>query len=93
VPEHQNAGQTSPPFDPRVVQADLLAERDRADGVAQALVGEGMELARQLVESEGCTLRVARRDGESYPLTLDFRPNRINVDVEAGVIVGVRASG
>jgi hypothetical protein len=34
----------------------------------------------------GMTVRVVKLDGESLPGTKDYRPERINVEVENGVI-------
>jgi hypothetical protein len=33
--------------------------------------------------------RVVKRDGESFPLTMDFNPNRMNLEVTNGVVVAV----
>jgi hypothetical protein len=32
------------------------------------------------------TVRVVKQDGESFPVTMDFRTDRINTQVEAGVV-------
>jgi len=57
---------------------------------------EGFKLSdvegKQLTEvetwaaSKGMTVRVVKRDGQSLPVTMDFSPDRINTQVEAGVV-------
>ncbi|MFT4049702.1 MAG: hypothetical protein QM648_07660 [Solirubrobacterales bacterium] len=32
------------------------------------------------------TVRVTMEDGQSFPQTMDYRPDRVNVQVEAGVV-------
>jgi hypothetical protein len=38
------------------------------------------------VSSEQLTYRVIRRDGESYPMTMDYRLDRINLEIDNGVV-------
>lgn len=38
------------------------------------------------VSSEQLTYRVTRRDGESYPMTMDYRLDRINLEIDNGVV-------
>ncbi len=38
------------------------------------------------VSSEQLTYRVTRRDGESYPMTMDYRLDRINLEIDKGVV-------
>jgi hypothetical protein len=38
------------------------------------------------VSSEELTYRVTRRDDESYPMTMDYRLNRINLEIDNGVV-------
>jgi hypothetical protein len=35
---------------------------------------------------KGWTVRVVAEDGESFPQTMDYRPDRVNTQVEAGVV-------
>jgi hypothetical protein len=38
------------------------------------------------VSSEELTYRVVRRDDESYPITMDYRINRINLEIDSGLV-------
>ena len=38
------------------------------------------------VSSEQLTYRVIRRDGENYPMTMDYRLDRINLEIDNGVV-------
>lgn len=38
---------------------------------------------------QGCTLRITILDGELLMVTCDYRPNRLNVSVDAGVVTAV----
>ena len=43
--------------------------------------------AQQLAEQSGFLFRVLARDGEEYPVTLDYRVNRLNVKIANSIIV------
>jgi hypothetical protein len=60
---------------------------------AQAVAAEviGMTEAEAIstiesVSSEELTYRVTRRDDESYPMTKDYRLNRINLEIDNGLV-------
>lgn len=56
--------------------------------VKDAIIGRSFEEASQAAASAGWILRKTR-DGEvRYLGTCDYRPNRINVQVDDGVITG-----
>lgn len=76
-----------------MVVADFGAEEARASALAPRLIGLGEDDAERLAASEGCSIRVARRDGETFMLRLDYRPNRITIDVAAGKVVDAKARG
>lgn len=38
------------------------------------------------VSSEQLTYRVTRRDDESYPMTMDYRLDRINLEIDNGLV-------
>lgn len=42
--------------------------------------------AQVAAEQAGMLFRVGTREGESFPMTMDFRPNRITVTIEGGVV-------
>lgn len=62
------------------------------DAVSQALVGLPEAAAQAKAEAAGYTVRVAVVDGEPRALTMDYRPDRINVELENGVVVGAYVS-
>lgn len=57
-------------------------EPDDADGY----LGLSKDDAIGRAESEGRMWRIASEDGEQFILTMDYRPNRINFEVEAGFV-------
>ena len=57
--------------------------------VAAEVIGMTEEQAIQIIEgvsSEELTYRVIRRDDESYPMTMDYRINRINLEIDNGLV-------
>jgi hypothetical protein len=59
----------------------------------ERLVGLSEEDATAAVESCGWILRVVRRNGEDLPVTLDFRANRVNVEVTDGEVTSIVNTG
>jgi hypothetical protein len=57
------------------------------------LVGLTVDEASKLAEASGWTVRVAREDGVDLAVTMDYRDNRFNVAVEAGVVTEVVSIG
>ena len=53
------------------------------------LIGLSEPDAQTCIEEAGLTGRVVYRDGESFPVTLDYRPDRINMSIEEGFVVEV----
>jgi len=49
--------------------------------------GASEDEAISQAESQGLTVRVASRDGEMFPMTMDYRDNRINITVENNKVV------
>lgn len=56
---------------------------------ADLLVGVTEDEASKLAEQNGWTMRVVRRDGEDLAVTDDYSESRVNVAVEAGVVLSV----
>jgi hypothetical protein len=56
--------------------------------LASHLTGVQEQEAISRIEKAGLVWRVGSRDGESFPLTLDFNPNRITLAIEDGIVVG-----
>ncbi len=57
--------------------------------VSQEVIGMAEEQAIQTIEgisSEQLAYRVVRRDDEFYPMTMDYRINRINLEIDDGLV-------
>lgn len=57
--------------------------------VSQEVIGMTEEEAIQTIEGksgEELDYRVVRRDDESYPMTMDYRINRINLEIDKGIV-------
>jgi hypothetical protein len=59
---------------------------------ANELIGLTVEDATGVAQSHGCSVRVAERDGEPLPATMDLRGDRIDVTVVDGKITAVSLS-
>jgi len=62
---------------------------DTAVAVSNEVVGMTEAEAISTIEStssEQLTYRVTRRDDESYPMTMDYRLDRINLEIDNGVV-------
>jgi hypothetical protein len=70
---------------------DLDVTQETRD-LANSLVGLSESDAVAKVEATGRTIRIARRDKEMFALTMDYRPDRINIEVDAGVVTKVDIS-
>lgn len=67
-----------PEGDPAV--PDSVAE------LAEEVVGMSEAEAGAAVKDAGCVLRIVERDGEAYMVTQDYRTDRVNVTIVAGVV-------
>lgn len=56
---------------------------------AADLVAQGVDeaTAAAQIEAAGYTYRVVMIDGESFPMTMDYRLDRINLTLENGIVV------
>jgi hypothetical protein len=57
--------------------------------VSQEVIGMTEDQAIQTIEgisSEQLVYRVVRRDDEYYPMTMDYRINRINLEIDDGLV-------
>lgn len=57
------------------------------------IIGKIEEDAEKCLNKQGKKLRVTKRDGEPYLVTMDYCPERINVVVESGKIIRVVGAG
>jgi hypothetical protein len=69
------------------------ADEPTEESAEDLLVGLAEAAATDAAESCGWLVRVVRRDGEDLPMTLDFRPNRVNVEVTDGEITAIISIG
>lgn len=82
--EESHASPSTPGAKPDGEATDpALAE---AQEVADTLVGMQSADAQTAVEKAGLTYRVVAEDGQAKPATSDYRPDRINVEIEEGQV-------
>ncbi|MDP4648636.1 MAG: hypothetical protein NWS73_02175, partial [Ilumatobacteraceae bacterium] len=67
-----------PAVDP-AVEPDMAVAQDVADTV----LGMSEAEATKTAEAKGLTVRVGSRDGEDFPLTMDYRTDRVTLTVVA----------
>lgn len=70
---------------------DLDAELARTQQVADSVVGHTEHDAQQLVKAAGLQWRVGQREGRTFSLTMDLRPDRITVVVDDGRVTKATA--
>ena len=61
--------------------------------IKEHIIGLSVDDARTLLEQNNMALRIMKRDGEHLIGTCDWRLNRLNVEVEQGVVTSVMAIG
>ena len=57
------------------------------------LVGLTQAQAEEAAADHGWTIRVIRLDGQDRPMTMDYRPDRVNVAVTDGNVTAVISTG
>jgi heat shock protein HslJ len=67
-------------------EAPVTDEEAAAAAFAATIVGMTAEEAQAAVEAEGLTYRVLSEDGKDNAVTADYRPDRINVEIEDGTV-------
>ena len=70
---------------PNPVNNEQLISQDRAD----QLIGMSESAAQVCAAANEWIFRVGERDGEFFPLTRDYRTNRVTVSVKSDIITGV----
>jgi hypothetical protein len=72
---------------------DVPAGEIDLDEAAAMLTGLDEAEATKVAAERGWEVRVVQRDGESLPVTMDYRTNRVNVAVDIGTITSVDSIG
>lgn len=67
----------------------ITNEETVSENRAGQLIGMSERAAEVCAAANGWLYRVGERDGEQFPVTLDFRPNRVTVSVDTGIITKV----
>lgn len=67
---------------------NMMVTKETA-ALADSLKGMTETAAVAKVEATGRTIRIARRDKETFALTMDYRPDRINIEVDNGTVTSV----
>ena len=57
--------------------------------LADSLIGMSEQDAVAKVEATGRVIRIGRRDKETFALTMDYSPTRINIEVDNGKVTSV----
>jgi hypothetical protein len=76
----------------RLLPESARKDLDRTERIAETLVGQTERAATEAAEAQGITVRIASREGESFPLRADMRFSRVNLVIERGVVTQARAS-
>ena len=69
------------------VDMDAIAAKTLA--FAETLFGMAEAYAIGKIEEAGYEWRVVKRDLEDFPVTMDYRPNRINLTIKEGIVYKV----
>ncbi|MEM7274518.1 MAG: hypothetical protein AAF547_15640 [Actinomycetota bacterium] len=79
------------PDDPKPEGPDDSTLPPVDDELLEEVVGLSEEEAIALVRSLGRAVRVAERDGEPMALTMDYRPERVNLTIVNGIVTAARS--
>ena len=70
-------------------EEDAMSTGEDINELAGTLVGMSAEEAEQAVTEAGYTWRVASVDGEAKAMTMDYRTDRINAEIDKGEVTRV----
>lgn len=62
------------------------SDESEARTVAASLIGMTEIAASERLEANGLVLRVVVRDGESFPATMDYNPQRVNLTIVGDIV-------
>lgn len=75
------------------VEAPQAGDEPTVETATPVLVGLTEDEAAEAADALGWEVRVIRRDGEDLAMTMDLRPNRVNVEVTDGEVTEVLQIG
>lgn len=70
-----------------------MRQFDRIEYICDQLDEMGLKDAERFTSSNDFTLRVVKKDGQPCIITCDYRLDRINVEIQDGIIVTVSGIG
>ena len=76
----------------RGLPASARIALERTERIAATLVGQTEDAARSAADEEGIAVRIAARDGQSFPLRADMQFSRVNLVIDGGVVTDAVAS-
>jgi hypothetical protein len=92
-PESTTAGTSPESTELESTTAGDCAPEPTVETAAELVVGLTEEDAEVALDECGWIMRVGRRDGEDLVMTMDLRPNRVNVEVTDGEVTDVLSIG
>lgn len=78
-----------PPVDPQPIPDPGLVGEEVSPEAAESLLGLAETDAVRQATANGWTVRIVARDGESFPVTEDYSPTRVNLTVASGEVTAV----
>ena len=81
-----DSGPAVPPEEPVAPAPDPVADEFPLKGGVEALVGMTEEDATTAITLAQWTARVVARDGEQFAVTMDYRTDRVNLEIVDGVV-------
>lgn len=76
----------SPPKCPPQALSEVASEAAEKSARLRYL-GKTLAEAEQIAQAQQERIRVVEQDGQDLPVTLDFHPGRINLEVLSGIII------
>ena len=58
------------------------------DILLESLLGKPLNEAKELASFNGYSIRIKREDNNNFPLTMDMKFDRINIELDNGLVTG-----
>jgi len=82
----------NPYFQDNSLAGDMIEPQNETDettpGIHDEIIGLSVAEAEVYARTNQVVFRTGTIDGESMPLTMDYRPGRITAEIKDGVVVG-----